>query len=123
MKRYNITVNGVAYDVSVEEADGQTPAVSAPALATPAVSTPVVSTPAVSPVVSGGTQIKAPMPGTILDIKENAGSAVKKGQVILVLEAMKMENDIVAPVDGTLASVNVEKGAAVTSDQILAVIS
>jgi glutaconyl-CoA decarboxylase len=73
--------------------------------------------------VAGGTQIKAPMPGTILDIKAASGSAVIKGQVIMVLEAMKMENDIVAPIDGTLASINVEKGAAVTSDQILAVIS
>ncbi|MDR0904017.1 MAG: biotin/lipoyl-binding protein [Ruminococcus sp.] len=123
MKRYNITVNGVAYDVSVEETDGQNAA--APVAPAPAaVSAPAPAAPApAAPVVSGGTQIKAPMPGTILDIKATAGSSVKKGQVILVLEAMKMENDIVAPIDGTLASVNVEKGAAVTSDQILAVIS
>ncbi|MDR0943335.1 MAG: acetyl-CoA carboxylase biotin carboxyl carrier protein subunit [Ruminococcus sp.] len=122
MKRYNISVNGVAYDVSVEEADGNQTAMP---MSTPApVSAPLQAAPAapVAP-VSGGTQIKAPMPGTILDIKAAAGSAVKKGQAIMILEAMKMENDIVAPTDGTLASINVEKGAAVTSDQILAVIS
>jgi biotin carboxyl carrier protein len=123
MKRYNIVVNGVAYDVSVEEADGTGAAmpVSAPVQAAAPAATPVKT--AAPAAVSGGTQIKAPMPGTILDIKVSSGSAVTKGQVIMVLEAMKMENDIVAPVDGTLASVNVEKGAAVTSDQILAVIS
>ncbi|MDR0974791.1 MAG: acetyl-CoA carboxylase biotin carboxyl carrier protein subunit [Ruminococcus sp.] len=125
MKRYNIIVNGVAYDVSVEETDGQTlatPVVSAPAPAAVAPAT-AKAAPAAAPAVTGGTQIKAPMPGSILDIKASAGSSVKKGQVILVLEAMKMENDIVAPVDGTLTSVNVEKGVSVSSDQILAVIS
>jgi biotin carboxyl carrier protein len=125
MKRYNIVVNGVAYDVSVEEADGNSAAmpVSAPVQAAAPVAAPAPIKAVAPAPVSGGTQIKAPMPGTILDIKAAAGSAVKKGQVIMILEAMKMENDIVAPVDGTLASINVEKGATVTSDQILAVIS
>jgi biotin carboxyl carrier protein len=119
MKRYNITVNGVAYDVTVDEAGGA-PAVVAPVQAAAPVpaSAPAVAT---QPVVTGpvGTSVTAPMPGTINDIKVKAGDAVKKGQVLLILEAMKMENDIVAPEDGTVASVLVNKGDSVNADQAL----
>jgi biotin carboxyl carrier protein len=123
MKRYNITVNGVAYDVSVEEADGNVQAQSAPAVTAPVQAAPVQAAPTAKPAVTGGTPIKAPMPGTIVDVKIAAGKAVKRGDVILVLEAMKMENDIVAPQDGTLASVNVNKGESVAADAVLAVIA
>ena len=64
-------------------------------------------------------KVEAPMPGTILDIKTAAGSAVKKGDVLCILEAMKMENDIVAPADGTVASVNVNKGDSVEAGQVI----
>jgi biotin carboxyl carrier protein len=118
MKRYNITVNGVAYDVTVDEASGSTPAaVSAPVQAAPAPAAPVA--PAATAPAVGGTSVTAPMPGTINDIKVKNGDAVKKGQVLLILEAMKMENDIVAPADGTVAAVLVNKGDSVNADQTL----
>ncbi len=91
MKYYNITVNGVAYSVSVEE--------------TAAGAAPVA--------------VKAPMPGNILDVKVAAGASVKAGDVLVILEAMKMENEIVAPQDGTVASINVNKGDTVNSGDVL----
>jgi biotin carboxyl carrier protein len=122
MKRYNITVNGVAYDVTVDEAGGNAQgAASEPVAPAPATSQAVVTAPvaaANAPAVAG-TSIAAPMPGTINDIKVSAGDAVKKGQVLLILEAMKMENDIVAAEDGTVAAVLVNKGDSVNADQIL----
>lgn len=105
MKNYTITVNGNVYDVTVEEGTGSTPA-AAPKAAAPA--------------GAGAVKITAPMPGKIVAVKANAGAAVKKGQVILVLEAMKMENDVVAPQDGTLASVDVATGASVEAGSVLA---
>ena len=72
--------------------------------------------------VADGTQVKAPMPGTILAVKKNVGEAVKAGDVIVVLEAMKMENDIVAPCDGTVKSINAPKGSTVNTDDVIAVI-
>lgn len=132
MRRFNITVNGKAYDVAVEEANGAAPVVATPApVAAPAttpapVAAPVVNEPAPAPVaapVEGGTDVKAPMPGTIMDVKVNVGDTVERGQVVIVLEAMKMENDIVAPVSGTVASVVARKGDSVNANDILAVIS
>ncbi len=129
MKRYSITVNGTVYDVVVEEADASG-VVSAP------VAAPVQSAPAAAPVApvaapkaapkpvatgsTGATQVTSPMPGTILDVKVSVGQSVKKGDVICVLEAMKMENDIPAPADGVVASVNVQKGASVAANELLA---
>ena len=109
MKYYNITVNGVAYSVSVEEtAAGAAPVAAAPAAAPAA------------PVVTGaGEPVNAPMPGNILDVKVKAGASVKAGDVLVILEAMKMENEIVAPQDGTVASVNVNKGDTVNSGDVL----
>jgi biotin carboxyl carrier protein len=75
-----------------------------------------------APVSADGTQVKAPMPGTILAVKKAVGDAVKAGEVIVVLEAMKMENDIVAPCDGTVKSINAPKGTTVNTDDVLAVI-
>ena len=116
MKRFNITVNGKAYDVAVEEVSGG--ASSAPAAA-PAVSAAPAS-PAPAAVAAGGTAVNAPMPGTILDVKANVGDTVSEGQVLMVLEAMKMENDIVAPKAGKVASINVKKGDTVNSNDLLA---
>ncbi len=122
MRKFNIKVNGISYQVEVEEnfAGGQT---AAPAVA-PTVK-PMSAAPAapVAPVVAvGGTKLNAPMPGTILKFKVKSGSAVKKGDVLLVLEAMKMENDIVSPADGTVTFA-VAEGATVSTDELLATIS
>ena len=109
MKYYNITVNGVAYSVSVEEtAAGAAPV--APAAA------PKAAAPAGA---AGAVTVKAPMPGNILDVKVAAGASVKAGDVLVILEAMKMENEIVAPQDGTVASINVNKGDTVNSGDTL----
>ena len=137
--KYNVTLNGKIYEVDVTESDAvvtgvtQVPvAVAAPAVAPVAaapVAAPVVpvaeapaAAPAVAPVSADGTQVKAPMPGTILAVKKNVGDAVKAGDVIVVLEAMKMENDIVAPCDGTVKSINAPKGSTVNTDDVIAVI-
>ena len=117
MKYYNITVNGVAYSVSVEE----TAAGAAPVAAAP-VAAPVApkAAPAAAPKAAAGTvTVKAPMPGNILDVKVAAGASVKAGDVLVILEAMKMENEIVAPQDGTVASINVNKGDTVNSGDVL----
>ena len=136
MRKFNIKVNGQAYEVEVEEvAGGFAPAPVVPVAATPApavapVAAPapekaeVKATPAPAPVAApaGGTQLKAPMPGTVIDFKATNGAAVKKGQTVLILEAMKMENEIVAPVDGVITFV-ASKGASVNTDDLLAVIA
>jgi len=110
MKHFNITVNGTAYDVQVEElAAGAAPVAAAPAAA-PA---PVAAAPA--PAAAEGTSVDCPMPGTILNVCVNAGAAVKAGDVLVVLEAMKMENEIKAPADGTVTAVHVRKGDSVES--------
>ena len=127
MKKYNITVNGTTYEVVVEEAGEvtQAPVAAAPVFSAPApaaASAPAPKAPAASG-SEGANKIIAPMPGTILDVKVSAGQSVKKGDVVCVLEAMKMENDIPAPCDGTIASVNVQKGASVNANDIIATIN
>ena len=123
MKNYRITVNGKAYDVAVEElgagAVASAPVVSAPAAA-PAPAAPAA--PAASR-EAGSIVVSAPMPGKILSVKSSVGASVKKGDVILVLEAMKMENEVVAPEDGTVASINVAAGDAVEAGDTLATLN
>ena len=130
MKKYNITVNGTTYEVIVEEADGvsapMTYSTPAPVAAPAPVSAPTPApkaapaAPKASPSASGAVKVTSPMPGTILNVKVSVGQQVKKGDVIFVLEAMKMENDIPAPQDGVVASVNVQKGASVNAGDVLA---
>ena len=121
MKHLTVTVNGVAYDVTVEETAGG--AVAAPAAA-PAPAAPAAPAPAPAPAAApagstGAVAVNAPMPGNILDVRVKPGDSVKAGDTLLILEAMKMENEISAPQDGTIASVNVSKGDTVNSGDLL----
>lgn len=122
MKNYRITVNGNTYDVQVEElgksasVPAAAPAPAATPTPTPASAPAPVATPAPA---AEGTSVTSPMPGNILDIKVNVGDKVAANQVVVVLEAMKMENDIVTPAAGTVASINVTKGQAVNSGDVL----
>lgn len=105
MKSYTITVNGNVYDVTVEETGATA---SAPVRPVKQAAAPAPSTPAAAPAASGAegsVKVTAPMPGKVLSISANPGQAVKKGDTILVFEAMKMENSVVAPEDGTVASI------------------
>ena len=128
MKNYRITVNGTAYDVAVEElgqgAVAAAPVATAP-VAAPAAPAPVAAAPAAPKATGaeGSVKVVAPMPGKILGVKASVGQAVKKGEVIVVLEAMKMENEVVAPEDGTVASINVSEGANVESGDVLATLN
>ena len=118
MKKYNITVNGTTYEVLVEEVEGGQSRTSV--YSTPVAPAAKTSVPSAAPVgVSGSNKVVAPMPGTILDMKVALGQAVKKGDVICVLEAMKMENEIPSPCDGIVASVNVQKGATVAANEVI----
>lgn len=125
MKNYTITVNGNVYDVTVEEntgnaANAQT---STPKAAPKAPVAPKAAPKAAPSGASGNVKVSAPMPGKILSVKANAGQAVKKGDVLCVLEAMKMENEIVAPQDGTVATVNVVGGQSVEAGEVLATLN
>lgn len=127
MKTYTITVNGNVYDVTVEE--GGQGSVAAPKAAAPKAAAPKAAAPAAAPKAAapagaqGGVKVNAPMPGKILGVKANPGQAVKKGDVILILEAMKMENEVVAPSDGTVASINVSVSDMVESGDVLATLN
>ncbi len=121
MKKYIVTVNGKKYEVEVEEVGVS----EAPVAKTEEVSkvqeevkkeTPAPKT------QGGGTAIKSPMPGTILDIRISQGQKVKKGEVLFILEAMKMENEIMAGEDGVIANIVVSKGSSVNTDDTLAVL-
>ena len=131
--KYVVTLNGKKYDVEVNESEAVITSVSnaAPAAApvapvaaapAPAASTAPSAPAAVVGTAVSGTQITSPMPGTILKLNVAEGQAVKAGDVVLVLEAMKMENEIVAPCDGTIKQILVSKGSTVDTDQILAVL-
>jgi glutaconyl-CoA/methylmalonyl-CoA decarboxylase subunit gamma len=125
MKSYKITVNGQSYDVTVEEMGGSG-SVSPAAQPAPRAAAPVQAAPAAAsaPVrergAAGAVQVKSPMPGTLLSYKVAAGQAVKQGDVLLILEAMKMENEIVAPVSGVVAALCASEGASVNTGDVLA---
>ena len=127
MKYYNITVNGVAYSVSVEEtAAGAAPVAPAAAPAPKAAPAPAAAAAPAAPAApasAGAVEVKAPMPGNILKVNVSQGQAVKAGDVLVVLEAMKMENEILAPRDGTVAQVVTTKGAVVDTGAPLVVLA
>lgn len=120
IKKYNITVNGNTYGVEVEELGMEASTPRQPVVnqtqrpqASPKVQTQKPQ------VAAGGGSIVSPMPGTINDVRVKVGDSVKKGQVLVILEAMKMENEIMASCDGTVKSVNVSKGASVSASDVL----
>ena len=120
MKNYTITVNGNVYDVTVEE-PGSTPSAAPVRQAAPAAK--AAPAPAAAPTASGAegsVKITAPMPGKVLSISANVGQAVKKGDTVLVFEAMKMENTVVAPEDGTVASISVAVGDSFEAGAVIA---
>ena len=135
MKNYTITVNGNVYEVTVEEGSATgapaaaNKAVPAPAPAAPAPAAPKAAPAPAAPVKAasagseGDLKVAAPMPGKILGLKVSPGQAVKRGDVLILLEAMKMENEIVAPSDGTVASVNVAIGDSVEAGATLATLN
>ena len=114
MRKFNVNVNGKIYVVEIEETGEAAPVVNAPAAA----AAPTAA-PAAAPVQGGKVNVESPMPGTILDVKVAAGATVKAGDILCILEAMKMENEIVAPQDGKVTSI-VAKGATVNTGDILA---
>ena len=130
--KYKITLNNRIYEVEVEagkamlldEYEAVAPAAPAPVAAAPVAAAPAAApTAAAAPAVTGaGEAVSAPMPGTILKVNVTVGQAVKAGEVLCVLEAMKMENDIAAPKDGTVTQVVVSKGASVATGDALIVI-
>lgn len=127
--KYIVTLNGTDYEVDVtelKEAIVTNAVPSAPAaVAAPAMPSAPAAQPAPAPAapVSGtGTPVKSPMPGTILKVNATAGQKVKEGDILFILEAMKMENEIVAPTDGTVSQIIANKGASVATDEVLAFI-
>lgn len=119
MKKYVIKLNGKVYEVEMGEAGAGTPIAMPAAPATPAAA-PAASAPAAP--VAGGETVTAPMPGNIIDVKVKVGDTVAKDQVIFVLEAMKMENEIVAPKAGQVLAVNISKGDVVNPGETMVVI-
>ena len=125
MKNYTITVNGNVYDVTVEEGTGSGAAVQAPAAApkaAPAAAPKAAPAPAPKAASAGAGSVKvtASVPGKVFKVDAAAGQAVKSGDTIVTLEAMKMEIPVVAPQDGTIASIEVAAGDAVENGQVLA---
>ena len=130
MRKYIVKINGSVYEVEVEEltaAEAQGVQVAAPEPAKPAEPAPAVKTeepkpeqkPQTAPAAAGSKSINAPMPGSIISVSVKPGDAFRSGQVLLVLEAMKMENEIMAPHDGRVISVNVSAGSSVNSGDVL----
>ena len=110
MKKYKVNVNGTVYEVEIEEMTGAPVAAAAPAAAP-------VAAPVSAP--AGGESVNSPMPGNILAVNVSVGDTVKKGDILMILEAMKMENEIMCPCDGKITSVNVTKGATVETGTLL----
>ena len=126
--KYVVTLNGKNYEVEVEETDAVITAVTdaapaAPVAAAAPAAPAVAPAPAAAPAAAAdGQKVLSPMPGTILSVNVNVGSSVKAGDILLILEAMKMENEIVAPCDGTVKQLAVQKGSTVATDALLAVV-
>lgn len=127
--KYVVTLNGKNYEVEVNETDAVVTNISdavytpAPVVAPAPVAAPApAAAPVAQSVSAEGTVIAAPMPGSIVNINVTVGQAVKAGDVVIILEAMKMENDITAPCDGTVKQIITTKGATVNTDDVLLVI-
>ena len=122
MSKYRITVEGKTYEMDVELIGSNgAPVQPVKVQSAPAAPAPVVAAPKASskPAAVSSGSVVAPMPGTVIKILKNEGDAVKAGDVVLILEAMKMENEITAPVEGTLASVNCTAGGTVAGGDVL----
>ena len=122
MKKYNVTVNGTSYEITLEVVDAADVKATPAATPAPAVAPAPVAAPAPAAAPAGGETVNAPMPGNILAVNVKEGDAVKKGDVLMILEAMKMENEIMAGVDGVITSVCVAKGATVETGAVLCTI-
>lgn len=128
MKKFNVTVNGTVYEVEVNEVGGAAPAAALKAAPAPAAAPAPKAAPApapaaaAAPVPAGAATVKCPMPGKILSVAVSAGAAVKKGDLLLVLEAMKMQNEIYAPQDGTVSEVRVAANQTVATGDVLVVL-
>lgn len=128
MKKFNVTVNGTVYEVEVNEVGGAAPAAAPKAAPAPAAAPAPKAAPApapaavAAPVPAGAATVKCPMPGKILSVAVSAGAAVKKGDLLLVLEAMKMQNEIYAPQDGTVSEVRVAANQTVATGDVLVVL-
>ncbi len=120
--KYVVTLNGKNYEVEVAETEATVLSVTDAPVQAAAPASVAAPAPAAAPVAGEGEKVLAPMPGTVLGVKVNVGDAVKAGDVVIVLEAMKMENDIVAPCDGTVKQILVQKTSTVNTDDVLAVI-
>ena len=120
MKKYRVIVNGVQYEVELEAMDSAS-AVSTPAPVAAPAAAPVPATPAATP--AGGEKVTSPMPGNILAVNVSNGQSVKSGDILFILEAMKMENEILAPCDGVVSAVSVTKGQSVETGALLCVIA
>ena len=118
MKKFNVTVNGTAYDVEVNEVKAAAPAAAPKAAPAPA---PAPAA-AAAPVPAGAETVKAPMPGKILSVAVSAGQAVKKGETLLILEAMKMQNEIAAPHDAVVSEVRVSANQTVSTGDDMVVL-
>ncbi|PSR25659.1 MAG: acetyl-CoA carboxylase biotin carboxyl carrier protein subunit [Sulfobacillus thermosulfidooxidans] len=131
VRKFRIRVNGVVYDVEAEEisAEQSATSTSAPSVPSAPVATPTPPVPseppkAAAPVVmqDGEMVIEAPLPGAVLDVKVQEGQLVEVGQVLIILEAMKMENEVTAPVSGRIKSLRVQKGSSVDANEVLVII-
>ncbi len=130
--KYRITLNGRIYEVEVErgeamlldeyEAKAPVPSVPVPAVPVPAAPVPAAPPPAPAQAMAAGTPVTSPLPGNVLALKVNAGDAVKAGQLLVLIEAMKMENEVLAPCDGVVKQVAVTKGQVVATGDLLLVI-
>jgi len=126
MKKFNVTVNGTVYEVEVNEVGGAAPVAVAPKAAAPAPKAAPAAAPApaaaAAPVPAGAETVKCPMPGKILSVAVTAGQAVKKGDLLCILEAMKMQNEIYAPHDATVSEVRVAANQTVATGEALVVL-
>ena len=131
--KYKVTLKGKTYEVEVERGEAMivdeyaayapAPAVAAaPVVAAPVAAAPVAAAPAAPAAVAAGTPVTAPLPGNVLNVKVNVGDAVKAGQLLVLIEAMKMENEVLAPADGVVKQIVANKGAVVATGDTLLVI-